>query len=215
MASRILIVDDHPLVREGLAARIGRQSGWEVCGEAESAEEALEQVGQTQPDLVVVDISLKGGDGISLIRDIHSRFDYVKTLVSSMHDESLYAERALRAGASGYINKQEMPDKVLDAIQQVLNGKLYLSQRMTEQLLQRAVGGLQLRERMPVENLSDRELQVFRMIGKGLKSRQVADELHLSIKTVETHRENIKAKLGVRNSAELARQAVQWALENG
>ncbi len=214
-AVKILIVDDHPLVREGLAARIARQPDLEVCGEAEDVNDAFEIVKASNPDLVIVDLSLKTGQGLELIKKIKARNEHTKMLVSSMYDESLYAERALRAGASGYINKQEVSEKVIDAIRQVLAGKMYLSAKMTERLLHRAVGSPPQLVQSPIETLSDRELEVFKMIGKGLTTRQIANDLHLSVKTVETHRENIKAKLDIPNSAELGRQAVQWVMENG
>jgi DNA-binding NarL/FixJ family response regulator len=211
---KILIVDDHPLVREGLAGRIARHPQLSVCGEAADPAEALEQVKLTQPDLVIIDLALKNGHGLNLIKEIKSRFPRVKMLVSSMYDEGLYAERCLRAGALGYIHKQEMSDKVLEAIHQVLSGRVYLSAAMTERLVHLNVGGWKDAGRSPVERLSDRELQVFEMIGKGLTTRQIATKLFVSVKTVETHRENIKSKLNLETSAELSRHAVRWALEN-
>ena len=212
---RILIVDDHPIVREGLAARIARQPELSVCGEAEDVADAMELVKSQRPDLVIVDLSLKSGQGIDLIKRIKAKAPETKMIVSSMYDESLYAERALRAGAMGYINKQEMSEKMIDGIRQVLEGKIYLSPQMTERLLQRAVGAAPQLIQSPIESLSDRELEIFKMIGKGMTTRQIANDLHLSMKTVETHRENIKSKLDVANSAELSRAAVQWVMENG
>jgi DNA-binding NarL/FixJ family response regulator len=212
---RILIVDDHPIVREGLVARIARQPDLVVCGEAEDVSGALELVSTARPDLVIVDLSLKSGQGLDLIKKISAGWSSTKMLVSSMYDESLYAERTLRAGALGYVNKQEMSEKIIDAIRCVLDGKIYLSQRMTERLLQRAVGSAPQLGPSPIETLSDRELEVFKLIGKGRTTRQIAAELHLSVKTVETHRENIKSKLNVPNSVELSREAVQWVMENG
>jgi DNA-binding NarL/FixJ family response regulator len=213
--ARILIVDDHPIVREGLAARVAREADLEVCGEAEDIADALEKVEAMRPDLVIVDLSLKSGQGLDLIKKIKARFGDTKMLVSSMYDESLYAERTLRAGAMGYINKQEVAEKVIDAIRQVMAGKIYLSTHMTEKLLQRAVGTAGELPKSPIETLSDRELEVFKMIGNGMTTRHIAGDLHLSIKTVETHRENIKGKLNLPNSAELSREAVQWVMENG
>jgi DNA-binding NarL/FixJ family response regulator len=212
---KILIVDDHPLVREGLASRITRQPDMEICGEAADVNEALALVKTTNPDLVIVDLSLRLSHGTDLIKQVKARGEGTKMLVSSMYDESLYAERVLRAGAMGYINKQEMPEKVIEAIRQVLAGKVYLSPSMTDRLLSRAIGKTGEIERSPIEKLSNRELEIFRLIGRGLTTRQIAKDLHLSVKTVETHRENIKSKLSVSNSAELSRQAVQWVLENG
>jgi DNA-binding NarL/FixJ family response regulator len=212
---KILIVDDHPIVREGLVARIIRQPDLTVCGEAEDVAGALELVRTAKPDLVIVDLSLKSSQGLDLIKKVAASAPSIKMLVSSMYDESLYAERALRAGAMGYVNKQEMSEKILDAIRCVLDGKIYLSPVMTERLLQRAVGSGSQIAPSPVESLSDRELEVFKMIGKGRTTRQIAAELHLSVKTIETHRENIKGKLNVPNSIELSREAVQWVMENG
>ena len=215
IVAKILIVDDHPIVREGLTARIARQPDLKVCGEAEDVLDALEKVKATQPDLVIVDLSLKSGQGLDLIKRIKAKAPDTKMLVSSMYDEALYAERSLRAGAMGYINKQELSEKIIDAIRRVLAGKMYLSPLMTERLLQRAVGGGAQLPGPLVETLSDRELEIFKLIGKGMTTRQIAGDLHLSVKTVETHRENIKSKLGLPNSAELSREAVQWVMENG
>jgi DNA-binding NarL/FixJ family response regulator len=212
---KILIVDDHPIVREGLAARLARQPDFEVCGEAEDVADALDKVKSARPDVVIVDLSLKSGQGLELIKRIKALDLDTKMLVSSMYDESLYAERTLRAGAMGYVNKQEVSEKIIDAIRQVLDGKIYLSPRMTERLLQRAVGAAPQLSQSPFETLTNRELEIFKMIGKGMTTRQIANELHLSVKTVETHRENIKGKLSLPNSAELSREAVQWVMENG
>jgi DNA-binding NarL/FixJ family response regulator len=212
---KILIVDDHPIVREGLAARLARQPDFEVCGEAEDVAAALDKVKTARPDVVIVDLSLKSGQGLDLIKRIKALDLDTKMLVSSMYDESLYAERSLRAGAMGYVNKQEVSEKIIDAIRQVVDGKIYLSPRMTERLLQRAVGSAPQLVQSPFETLTDRELEIFKMIGKGMTTRQIANELHLSVKTVETHRENIKGKLTLPNSAELSREAVQWVMENG
>lgn len=212
---QILIVDDHPIVREGLAARIARQPDMAVCGEAEDVPDALEIVKATNPDLAIIDLSLKSGQGLDLIKKIKARGHDTKMLVSSMYDESLYAERALRAGALGYINKQEVSEKIISAIRQVMEGKIYLSKPMTERLLQRAIGSTPTLVQSPMETLSNRELEIFKMIGKGMTTRQIAGDLHLSVKTVETHRENIKGKLNLPNSAELSREAVHWVIENG
>ena len=214
--ARILIVDDHPAVREALASRIGRQPDLEVCGEAADMSEALRLVADTQPDLVVVDISLKTDSGIDLIKRIKDRNDSVRMLVWSMHSESLYAERALRAGALGYVNKDQATDKIIDAIRRVLEGKVFLSDAMAEKMLHRAVGGG--REdvtRSPLDALADRELEVFRLIGQGVKTTDIAERLHLSVKTVETYRDRIRQKLDLSDGTELAHYATQWALENG
>lgn len=213
-SARIMVVDDHPIVRQGLSQLIGSEPGLEVCGEASDAAEALKLLAETKPDLIIVDISLNSGNGIELIKQIKVRDENVRMLVSSMHDESLFAERALRAGAMGYINKAETTDKVFDAIHQVLAGKIYLSDRMTDRMLCRAIGSEEHMTGSPIDSLSDRELEVFELIGQGLTTRQIAAKLHLSPKTVETYRENIKSKLNLNNATELTRHAVQWTLES-
>jgi DNA-binding NarL/FixJ family response regulator len=210
----VLLVDDHPLVRRGVADVIAREPDLEICGEAADVVEALNEVERTNPDLVVVDLSLKTGHGIELIEKIKARDSHVKSLVSSMHDETLFAERVLRAGAMGYITKQEPPEMLVKAIRQVLRGEVYLSPRMTSRLLRRVASGTTPQED-PVQGLSNREVEVYEMIGQGLTIQQIALRLHLSPKTVETHREKIKQKLNVKNSAELNRRAVQWVLERG
>lgn len=211
--ARVMIVDDHPVVRRGLAELIADEADLEVCGEAGDAVEALRLLETARPDVVVVDISLQAGNGIELVEQIKLRDERVKTLVSSMHDETLFAERALRAGAMGYINKQEPTERVLDAIREVLNGQVFLSTRMANRLLQSVVGGETL-DQDPIGSLSNRELEVFELIGQGLTTKKIAGRLHLSPKTIETHREKIKTKLNLTNSTELARRAVQWVLEN-
>jgi DNA-binding NarL/FixJ family response regulator len=210
--ARILIVDDHPIVRRGLAQLIAQEPDLDVCGEAADAPEAMQQVSATQPDLAVIDISLKSGNGIELVKQIKAVNDKVKMLVSSMHDESLYAERALRAGAKGFINKEEATTNIIEAIRQILRGKVYLSGRMTERVLQQVVNGDPV-EQSPVDSLSDRELEVFELIGQGLTTRQIANKLHLSVKTIETHRDNIKSKLHLKNGTQLTHRAVRWAVE--
>lgn len=212
-SARILIVDDHPVVRRGLAQLIADEPDMEVFGEAATGAEALKCLDDLQPDVVIVDISLKDSHGIELIKQIKARDDQVKMLVWSMHDESLYAERALRAGAMGYLNKEEPIDRVIEAIRQVLRGHVHLSSKMVEKLLHRAVSGSEPHERSNIETLSDRELEVFELIGQGLTTREIAKKLHLSIKTIETYRENVKAKLDLKTGGELTRHAVQWALE--
>jgi len=207
---RLLIVDDHPIVRQGITRLINYEEELVVCGEAGNAKEALEVVEKQKPDMVIVDISLKGRSGLELIKDIRMRFQDLPVLVVSMHDESLYAERVLRAGAKGYIMKQEPPEKVLNAIRQVLGGKIFVSEKMREKMLQRYVLGSSQKNASTVERLSDRELEVFRLIGKGMGTRQIAKELDLSIKTVETYREHIKEKLNLENSSKLLQYAIDW-----
>ena len=214
--SRVLIVDDHPAVREALALRIGRQPDLEVCGEAADMSDALRLVTDTRPDVAVVDISLKTGTGIDLIKRIKDRNDCVRMLVWSMHSESLYAERALRAGALGYINKDQATDKIIEAIRRVLEGKVWLSAALAERVLQRAVGGGRKEvTRSPLDVLADRELEVFRLIGEGVKTADIAQRLHLSVKTIETYRDRIRQKLNLSDGTKLAHYAVQWGLENG
>jgi DNA-binding NarL/FixJ family response regulator len=215
-AAKVLIVDDHPAVREALVLRISRQPDLEVCGEAADMSEALRLVAHTLPDLAVIDISLKTGNGIDLIKRIKDRNDSVRMLVWSMHSESLYAERALRAGALGYINKDQATDKIVEAIRRVLEGKVYLSDAMAERMLRRSVGsGRKEVTRAPLDALADRELEVFRLIGQGVKTAEIAERLHLSVKTVETYRDRIRQKLDLSDGTELAHFATQWLLENG
>lgn len=211
---QILIVDDHPLVREGLNSRIAAQPDLEVCGEAEGVEEALEEFKARNPDLVLVDISLKNGHGLELIKQIKLHNPETKMLVVSAYDEAFYAERALRAGALGYISKQECRENVITAIRTVLDGHRYLSPQMTDQLLGLAVAGRELGAASPVEKLTDRELEVYQLIGQAQTTSGIAKQLHLSPHTIDSHREKIKAKLGLKNGAELTRHALQWVLEN-
>lgn len=211
---KIMIVDDHPIVRQGLSTLIDKEADLEICGGAGTVESALEQVEQRRPDLVIVDICLHDGNGIDLITQLRARHPRIKTLVWSMFDEMIYAERALRAGAMGYINKQQPIQVVLEAVRHVLKGEIFLSPRMTTMLAQRVSSGRRP-EDDPTVILSNRELQVYHMIGQGKTTQEIAAALHLSVKTIETHRERIKMKLGLRNAAELSRSAVVWALEHG
>ena len=214
--ARVLIVDDHPAVREALALRISRQPDLEVCGEAADMSEALRVLADAKPDVAVVDISLKTSNGIDLIKRIKGRNDRVRILVWSMHSESLYAERALRAGALGYINKDQATDRIVEAIRRVLEGKVYLSEAMAERMLQQAVGVAHAEvTRSPVDVLADREFEVFRLIGEGVKTAEIAERLHLSVKTVETYRDRIRQKLNLSDGTRLSHYATQWALENG
>jgi DNA-binding NarL/FixJ family response regulator len=213
--ARIVIVDDHPAVREALALRIGRQHDLEVCGEAADMGEALRLVAETQPDVAVIDISLKTGSGIDLIKRIKDRNHRVRMLVWSMHSEALYGERALRAGALGYIHKDQATDKIVEAIRRVLEGKVFLSDALADRMLHRAVGGREEIQRSPFDALADRELEVFRLIGEGTKTAEIAERLHLSVKTIETYRDRIRQKLNLRGGTELVHYATQWVMENG
>jgi len=212
--ARILIVDDHPLVRVGLAQLVSDQPDLEMCGECESAEEALRLIETAQPDVVVVDLSLKSGHGLTLIRDIRSRYKAIRVLVYSMHDELLFAERALQAGAMGYVNKQTGTEELVSAIRKVVQGSLAVSPRIAETVLSRALDGEWERPTDPVALLSNRELEVFELLGRGLAVRQIAERLHRSVKTVETHRERIMRKLRLNSAPELMRRAVEWVIEN-
>ena len=212
--AQVLIVDDHPVVRRGLRELIAQTPDLMVCGEADDLPEALDQVKTTQPDVAVVDISLKSGSGIELIKQIKAMHPQVKMLVSSVYDESLYAERALRAGAMGYINKEEALDSIIEAIRQVLGGRVYLSGDMTNRMLHRSITG-QRPEQSTVDALSSRELEVFELIGRGFTTSQIAGKLHRSVKTIEAHRENIKRKLRVDSAPELMRYAIQWVQFGG
>ena len=215
---RILLVDDHAILRHGLANVLNQQANFLVCGEVGDSAEALAAAERLQPDLALVDLSLRGGDGIELLKDLRVRQPRLLTLVLSMHDEAIYAERALRAGARGYVMKQEKIERLLLAINRVLAGAIYVSDKVAAHAVQRlAVGGATAVAEAPntidayVERLTDRELQVFRLIGRGLGTRLIAESLHLSRKTIESHREHIKGKLGLRDGSELIQRAIQWA----
>jgi DNA-binding NarL/FixJ family response regulator len=213
--TRVLIVDDHPFMRRGLAQTINDQPGLEVCGEAGSVAEALAVMETCNPHLAVVDISLGAESGIELIQAIKEKWPAIKVLVSSMHDETLFAERALRAGALGFVNKGEPPDVFVAALKRVSAGEIYLSARMTNRMLDHVLTDKIEVHRSPIESLSNRELEVFEMIGKGMATKQIAARLGLSPKTIETYREHIKQKLSLTNATELTRSAVQWVLEQG
>ena len=213
---RIFLVDDHAILRQGLANVLNQQANLTVCGEAADPAEALVSIERLQPDLALIDVSLRLGDGLELLKDLRARQPRVLTLMLSMHDEALYAERALRAGARGYVMKLEKIDRLLLAINRVLSGAIYVSHRVAAQAVRRLADGAASHETDDapdpyVERLTDRELQVFRLIGRGLGTRLIADTLHLSRKTIESHREHIKAKLGLKNGSELIQRAIQWA----
>lgn len=213
---RVMIVDDHAVMRFGLSNLISEEEDMEVCGEAGGVTEALKLLDEANADLAIIDITLKDGNGIELIEQIRQRNSNVRILVSSMHDEYLYTDRALRAGAQGYINKQEATEKIVDAIRQVLAGKIYLSNSMAERMLHHMVGlGQATPANASIDSLSNRELEVFELIGRGYATRQIAENLHLSVKTIESHRENIKKKLMLQTNQELVRRSVQWVLEQG
>jgi len=209
-AKRIVIVDDHPLFRKGLEQLIHSEDGFAVCGEANNAPEAMDVIRKLNPDLAIVDLSLPGANGIELIKNIRAEFSKLPILVLSMHDESLYALRALRAGAEGYVMKHEAMTNVIQAIREVFNGRPYLSPAMAAQVITKFAHRQAEGEADAVERLSDRELEILELIGKGNDVRQIAKALHLSPKTVETHRSHIKDKLDLKNSREVARFALHW-----
>ena len=208
--SKIIIVDDHPIVRQGLAALINQQEDMEVCAQAADGREAMEQIGKLEPDLVTIDLTLGNSGGLELIKNIKSRYPDLPMLVISIHDESLYAERVLRAGARGYIMKQEATENVTEAIGKVLAGQVYVSERMSDRIVRSFLGGTAKTKSPSVSSLSDRELEVFRLIGQGYGTRKIAEMLHLSVKTIETYRAHIKFKLDLDNAAHLLQYAVQW-----
>ncbi|MHC4558957.1 MAG: response regulator transcription factor [Planctomycetota bacterium] len=209
---KVLIVDDHPIVREGLADLINKEKDIIVCGWTEDIPQTIKAIKNLKPDVVTVDISLRDASGLELIKHIKTHFQDLPILALSMHQESLYAERALRAGAKGYITKQEATKKVILAIRTVLGGGLYLSEKMKEKLIYSIVSGNESDTNMlPVDRLTDRELEVFSLLGQGRKTRQIAEQLCLSIKTVETYRSRIKEKLNLTSGTELLQYAFQWA----
>lgn len=213
--ARILIVDDHPLVRSGLKLLIDCEPDLAVCGEAANANEAMRLLESQKPDLLIVDLSLKESSGLELIKRIKARSPEAKMLVSSMFEEALYAERVLSAGALGFVHKQEGMERVIEAIRCVLSGRVWLSSAMSERMLRRMTVSQPTSSQSPVHTLSDRELEVFEQIGRGRATKDIARQLHLSIKTVETHREKIKAKLGLKSAAELNRASFQWVADQG
>jgi DNA-binding NarL/FixJ family response regulator len=206
---KILLVDDHPLVREGLANLIHQQPDLEVCGEAASEPQALQLIASLQPEVAVIDISLENGSGLELIKSVKAMYPSVTMLTLSMHDESLYAERALRAGARGYLMKREAAKKVIQGIRAVLSGQLFVSEKIAALLAERFVDG-HTAAASPVEQLSDRELEVFQLLGHGLGTRQIADHLHVGFKTVQAYCARIKEKLQLANATDLLRAAMQW-----
>lgn len=214
MKTRIYLVDDHALIRRGLVTLIDAENDMEVCGQAEDAASALNQIMKILPDLIIVDISLKGNSGLELIKNIKAFNSKIQILVLSMHHESIYALRVLKAGARAYVMKQDVVTKVLDAIRRIRNGQLYVSDEVANQMLNRLVSGETAEDSSPVASLSDRELEIVNLIGHGMLTREIASQLHVSIKTVETHRAHIKDKLNLRNATQLVQFCVRWVEEN-
>jgi DNA-binding NarL/FixJ family response regulator len=212
-AARVLIVDDHSLLRDGLRALLGEQPDLEVCGEAEDEVTARREVTALAPDIAIVDLTLKEGSGLELIKWLKERHPLVRVIVSTMHDEKIYGERALRAGASGYVNKHDPSTTIVTAIREVMKGGIYFSEPLVERLMRRAAGRDPDEAASAVNLLSDRELQVFRLLGEGKNSAEIAEALHLSRSTVDTYRERLKDKLGLKSSSELIYHAIQWTME--
>lgn len=213
MHTNVLIVDDHPIVREGISKLIEREHDMSVCGEAEDVIEALQHIEEMHPEVVVVDLSLKDSDGLDLVHDVRNRWPSVQVLVLSMHDERYYANRALRAGAKGYLMKDEAPKKVVKAIRTILGGGVYVSEAFTLEQLQRLTGG-NSNQGSSIDRLTDREIQVFRLYGEGLSNKEVAQQLSLSHKTVESHIERIKHKLDVKSGRELLKTAIEFNMRS-
>ncbi len=206
----ILIVDDHPILRRGLTALIESEPNLSVCGEASSCEEALRAIDETEPDLAIVDLGLRESDGLDLIKKIKTNHPGILTLVLSMHNESVYAERSFKAGARGYVTKQELDDTVLIAIGSLLDGKMHMSSKMERLFAEKYLIGHTVEDGSPLDVLTDRELEVYRLIGRGEGTRQIAERLKLSVKTIESHREHLKAKLTLASGAALVQSAVHW-----
>ena len=213
--SRIVIVDDHPIVREGLSDLINKEDDLAVCGEAEDGQGAMAVIRELEPDIAIVDISLQETSGLELIKDLKVQHPSMPVLALSMYEESLYAERVLRAGAKGYIMKREATKNVVVAIRKVLSGQLYLSEKMAITLVDKLVGGKADASASPIDRLTDRELEVFSMLGHGKGTRQISERLHLSVKTIETYRSRIKEKLNLASGSELLQHAFQWVNSRG
>ena len=209
---RILIVDDHPLVRQGISKIIEKESDLQICAEASSANEAITLINKMLPDFIIVDISLdEDHSGIDLVKAVRERFPKIRALVLSMHDESLFAERAIRAGARGYLTKKEAPVKIIEAIHTILSGDIFINQKISGQIIEKIMQSTN-NDRPSVADLSDREFEVLHLIGNGLGTGEVAEKLSISTNTVESHRRNIKEKLGLKSGNELVKYAVQWVI---
>ncbi len=210
MSYQIFVVDDHPVMRRGYSYLIGAEMDMEICGEAESAQEALEKIPETSPDLALVDLTLKGMGGLELIKRLQTQEPDVHVLVVSMHDETLYADRALRAGARGYLMKDEVESIIVKAIRRILDGGVYVSDALSTRILLQYTGAVPGEGESPLDRLSDRELEVFESMGRGYGTREIADQLALSPKTIDSYRSRIKDKLAIDSNSELTRRAVIW-----
>lgn len=213
--TKVIIVDDHPVIRDGLAILINGEKDLEVCGEASDVAEALQVIAETTPDVAIIDVSLETGNGIELVKEVKARFPKVRMLVWSMYDESLYAERAIQAGALGYIHKKNVRDTVVEATRTVLAGDVYLSPEYSAKVLNRLQRGEPIEAKLPSAALTDRELEAFSLIGQGLKTSEIAERMELTPNTIETYRSRIKEKLQLKHAAELVREATAWVLNNG
>ncbi len=211
---KILIVDDHPMMRKGMAMTLDEEMDFEVAGQANSAEEALSWMQNNEVDFAVIDISLPGMNGIELVKHIRQMYPEVKMLVISRHEEDLYAERAIKAGARGYIMKVDAGEKVVQAVRTISRGGLYVSEKVSQRILMQMTGGADM-DQDPIHQLSDRELEVFELIGRGHNSKEIAEQLHVSVKTVETYRSRIKEKLDIEHSGQMVQRAVQWLSSKG
>ncbi len=208
---RVIIVDDHPLVRQGIRVLLANENDLEVCAEAESAADALSAAEKTRPDIAIIDLTLKESSGLEQLNNNRIRHPDILVLVVSMRDEGLYAERVLRAGARGYVTKEEGPEKILEGIRKILQGHIYISEKMASKVMSKIVSGASSQEDSGMSTLTDRELAIFELIGSGLPTREIARKLHISPKTVDSHREHIKEKLKLDNSTDLLKHAIQWA----
>ncbi len=213
--TKVLLVDDHPIVRQGIKMVLEQEPDFSICGEASSASEALQVLMGAKPDVAIVDLTLKESSGLELIKDIKIRQPKLLVLVLSIRDESFYAERALRAGARGYITKEEGTEKVVEGLRKILSGELYLSERISSKMIRKLVDSKTSENESLIHNLTDRELEILELIGAGLTTREVSERLHISIKTVNSHREHIKDKLKLDNSTELLKHAIQWVQYQG
>jgi DNA-binding NarL/FixJ family response regulator len=209
--TQVLIVDDHPVIKDGLVTIVNHEQDFNACGQADDAAEALKAIAELKPDIVVTDISLKNSDGIELTKSIKAICPRLPVIIFSVHDESLYAERALLAGAKAYLMKDEVSENIIKAIRTVLRGEIYVSDTISKKFLHKIAGDKAGTNKTPIENLSDREFEIFRLIGKGYKASQIARQLHLSIKTIETYRTRIKEKLDLVDASELLQYSIKWA----
>ncbi len=207
---KVFLVDDHPLMRQGVGQLINTQPDMQVCGEAEDAPSALKGIEAASPDVAIVDISLRGTNGIELIKNLRALYKFLPILVLSMHDETIYAQRVLRAGALGYVMKQEAAEKVVVALRRIMSGEIYVNEKVGSQMLHQALTGRGKSDASPIDRLSDRELEVIEAIGQGKPTRQIAQDLNVSVKTIESHRAHIKDKIGLKNASELVKFSVQW-----